>query len=68
LFFVVYPFSGIRADLCVFMLERLEHMVNMGIDFIIVTLACALVHIAPWFDEAALANLTCTLTCDWFHT
>ena len=44
------------------MLARLEHMLNVGIDSIIVTLSRALVHITAWFDEAAPTDLTRTLT------
>ena len=44
------------------MLVRLERKLNVGIDSIIVTLSCALVHIAAWFDEAALTDLMRTLT------
>ena len=46
---------------------QLEHIVDAGIDHIIVTLPHALVHIAALFDEAAPTDLTRTLTRDWFH-
>ena len=32
---------------------RLEHMVDVGVDSMFVTLSCAFVHIAVLFDEAA---------------
>ena len=34
-------------------LVRLEHIMDVGIDSSIVTLSCALVHIAVLFDQAA---------------
>jgi hypothetical protein len=42
-------------------------MLNVGIDYIIVTLSCGLVHITEWFDEEAPSDLTRTLTRDWFR-
>jgi hypothetical protein len=35
------PNSGLRADLCVDVLVRLEHIKDVGIDFLIVTLVFA---------------------------
>ena len=43
MFSAPYPNSGIRADLCVVLLIRLERMLNAGIDSIIVTLSRELV-------------------------
>ena len=45
----------------------LEHIGDVGIDSMIVTLSCALVHIAVLFDDAPPTDLTRTLTRDWFH-
>ena len=45
LFSATNPISGIRADLCVVLLVRLEHMLNVGIDSIIVTLSRALANV-----------------------
>jgi hypothetical protein len=39
------PKSGISADLCIVVLVRLERIKDMGIDFLIVTLLFAFVHI-----------------------
>ena len=39
------PVSGIRADLCVVLLVRLKHMVDVGIDSVIVTLSRALANV-----------------------
>jgi hypothetical protein len=39
------PNSGIRADLCIVVLVRLERIVDVGIDFIIVTLLFASIHV-----------------------
>jgi hypothetical protein len=39
------PNSGIRADLCIVVLVRLERIVDAGIDFLIVTLLFASVHV-----------------------
>ena len=50
LFSAANPNSGIRADLCVVMLVWVEHMLNVGIDSMIVTLPCVLVHIMAWLD------------------
>ena len=38
-------FSSIKADLCVVLLVRLEHMVDVGIDSVIVTLSRALPNV-----------------------
>ena len=62
------PNSGIRADLCVDISVRLEHMLNVGIDSTFVTLSRVLVYIAVLSDEAARTDFTRTLTRDWFHT
>ena len=43
---------------------RLEHIRDVGIDSMIVTLSRALVHITVLFDE----TLRGMLTSDWFHT
>jgi hypothetical protein len=39
------PNSGIRADLCIVVLVRLEYIEDAGVDFLIVTLLLASVHI-----------------------
>jgi hypothetical protein len=49
------------------MLIWLEHMLNVGIDSIIVTLSRALVRIVAWFDVPAPTDLMCTLMRDWFR-
>ena len=64
LFSATNPFSGIRADLCVDIAVRLEHMLNVGVDVLIVTLRRVLIHIAALLDEAARTDLT--LRRDWF--
>ena len=66
LFSATNPFSGIRADLCVDIAVRLEHMLNVGVDVLIVTLRRVLIHIAALLDEAARTDFTRTLTRDWF--
>ena len=45
MFSATNPISGIRADLCVVLLVRLEHMLNVGIDSVIVTLSRALANV-----------------------
>jgi hypothetical protein len=45
LFSAPNPNSGIRADLCIVVLVQLECIENAGIDFLIVTLLFASVHI-----------------------
>jgi hypothetical protein len=45
LFSASNPNSGIRADLCIVILVRLERIVDAGIDFLIVTLLFASVHV-----------------------
>jgi hypothetical protein len=62
LFSATIPNSGIRDDLCVSILVRIEYMENVGVDSIILTLSCAFFHIAEWFDEAASTDLMRTLT------
>jgi hypothetical protein len=44
LFYALNPNSGIRADLCIVILVRLEHIVDADVDFLIVTLLFASVH------------------------
>ena len=61
-FLSTIPNSGIRADLCVDISVRLEHMLNVGIDSTFVTLSRVLVYIAALWDEAARTDLTRTLT------
>ena len=39
------PVSGIRADLCVVLLVRLKHIVDLGIDFVIVNLSRAFANV-----------------------
>ena len=54
---------------------RLEHILDVGVDSMIVTLSCALVYIAALFDEAApdrpyayaYARLVPRLTYDLYH-
>ena len=60
-------FSGIRADLCVVLLVRLEHMLNVGVDTIFVTLLREVVHTVGLLDEVAQTDFTRTLMRDWFH-
>jgi hypothetical protein len=45
LFSTLNPNSGIRADLCIVVLVRLERIVDAGVDFLIVTLLFASVQI-----------------------
>jgi hypothetical protein len=54
LFFALNPNSDIRADLCIVVLVRLERIMNAGIDFLIVTLLFAYVHICSiiWLKVA----------------
>jgi hypothetical protein len=61
------PNSGIRADLCIVVLVRLECIVDAGVDFLIVTLLFASIHIycIVGFQAASQTNLT--LRRDWFH-
>jgi hypothetical protein len=56
LFSASNPNSGIRADLCIVVLERLERILDVGVDFLIVTLLFA-----------SATDLTRNLTRDWFH-
>lgn len=63
LFSATNPFSGIKAILCVDIAVRLEHMLNVGVDVLIVTLPRVLIHIAALLDEAARTDLT--LRRDW---
>jgi hypothetical protein len=45
LFSSANPNSGIRTDLCIIVLVLLEHIEDVGVDFLIVTLLFAYVHI-----------------------
>ena len=52
MFSATNPYSGIRADLCVGMLVRLERMLNAGVDSMFVTLPRALVMSMAMFDDS----------------
>jgi hypothetical protein len=45
LFSALNPNSDIRADLCIVVLVRLERIMNADVDFLIVTLLFASVHV-----------------------
>jgi hypothetical protein len=45
LFSSLNPNSGIRADLCIVVLVRLERIVDAGVHFLIITLLFAFVHV-----------------------
>jgi hypothetical protein len=45
LFFASNPNSGIKADLCIVVLVRIEHIGDVGVDFLIVTLLFASLHV-----------------------
>ena len=45
MFSATNPFSAIRADLSIVLLVRLEHMLNVGINLIVVTLSRALANV-----------------------
>ena len=45
MFSATNPISGIRADLCVVLLVQLKHMVDVGIDSVIVSLSRAFANV-----------------------
>jgi hypothetical protein len=47
------PNSGIRADLCIVFLVRIELIKDAGIDFLIVTLLFAYIHVRGIVGQAA---------------
>ena len=75
MFSATEPFSGIRADLCIDVLVRLERMLNAGLDSMIVTLPRALVISVTMFDDRgpdrlyayAYARLVLQLTYGLHH-
>jgi hypothetical protein len=67
LFSASNPNSGIRADLCMVVLVRIEHIGDAGIDLLIVTLLVAYVHVRETFGLQAASQTNLTLRRDWFH-
>jgi hypothetical protein len=71
IFFVLFsalnPNSGIRADLCIVVLVRSEHIVDAGVDFLIVTLLFASIHACSIVGLQAASQTDLTLQRDWFH-
>jgi hypothetical protein len=68
LFSALNPNSGIRADLFIVVLVRLECIVDVGVDILIITLYLHLLMSAALLDWKRLAtDLTRTLMRDWFH-
>jgi hypothetical protein len=61
------PKSGIRADLCIVVLVRLERTPDAGIDFLIVTLLFATIHVCGIVGLQAASQTDLTLQRDWFH-
>jgi hypothetical protein len=54
MFYASNPNSGIRADVCIVVLVRLEHIVDAYVDFLIVTLLFASVHVCVIFELQAV--------------
>jgi hypothetical protein len=65
-FSVSNPNSGIRADLCIVVLVRIEHIEDVGIDFLIVTLLFASVHVHGIVGLQATLQTNLILRWDWF--
>jgi hypothetical protein len=61
------PNSGIRADLCIVVLVWLEHIMDAGIDFIIVTLLFTSVHVCSIVGFQAASQTDLMLRRDWFR-
>jgi hypothetical protein len=68
LFSASNPNSGIRANLCIVFLVRIERIEDAGVDFLIVTLLFASVHICGIVQLQAALQTDLTLRRDWFHT
>jgi hypothetical protein len=66
-FFASNPNNGIRANLCIVVLVRLECIVDAGIDFLIVTLLFAYIHVCGIVGLQAASQTDLTLRRDWFH-
>jgi hypothetical protein len=60
-FFASNPNSGIRADLCIVVLVRLERIVDAGVDFLIVTLLFASIHVCGIVGLQAASQTDLTL-------
>jgi hypothetical protein len=67
LFSASNPNSGIRADLCIVVLVRLERIVDAGVFFLIVTLLFASIHVCGIAGLQAASQTDLTLCQDWFH-
>jgi hypothetical protein len=67
LFSALNPNSGIRADLCIVVLVRIEHIGDAGVDFLIVTLLFASVYVCGIVGLQAALQTDLTLRRDWFH-
>jgi hypothetical protein len=59
--------SGIKADLCIVVLVRIERIGDAGVDFFIVTLLFASIHIRDIVGLQAALQTDLTLRRDWFH-
>jgi hypothetical protein len=61
------PKSGIRADLCIVVLVRLERIVDAGVDFLIITLLFASVHVCGIVGLQAALQTDLMLRQVWFQ-
>jgi hypothetical protein len=64
LFSASNPNSGIRADLCMVVLVRLECIMDAGVDFLIVTLLFASAHVCGILgSQSLIASGTRLILC-----
>jgi hypothetical protein len=61
------PNSGMRADLCIVVVVGIECIGDAGVDFLIVTLLFASVHVRNIVGLQAALQTKLTLRRDWFH-
>jgi hypothetical protein len=67
LFSASNPNSGIRADPYIVVLVQLERIMDAGVDFLIVTLLYASIHVCGIVGLQAASQTDLTLRQDWFH-
>jgi hypothetical protein len=62
------PNSSIRAGLRIVGLVWIERIKDAGVDFLIVTVLFASIHICGIFGLQVASQTDITLRRDWFHT
>jgi hypothetical protein len=67
LFSTANPNSGIRANLCIVVVVRIQRIRDAGVDFLIITLLFAFVHVCGIVGLQAASQTDFMLQREWFH-